>query len=763
MGAIFLSYAREDGAFAEALARVLGEAGHDIWWDRRINSGEEFATEIEEALGSADIVLVVWSKHSVRSPWVRDEAAIGRNEGRLLPVTIDGSPPPLGFRQFQTLELRAWKGSKRDPRTKGLLQSVEGRLKPKSTEASAPLEPAASALGGRILAPRRRLLAIALALFVIVAVAGAFLIPRLGGGAEPASVAVLPFKNMSAGDPYFAEGVAEEISNQLSREPQFRVTGRTSASLFKDAADLRDVGRRLHVDYVLEGSVRSAGQQVRVDVALVKTSTGVRLWSQDFGGSLNDIFAIQDSIGQQVGEHVRRQLIRTAASSTTKTSGDVYALFVTARTLMRQREPAKLGAAVDLLKQALKLDPNYAPTWARLALADHLYEFYTDQPASDASRAQHIRFAEHAIALAPKLAEPHAILGLFLSGTLNAEDRKRARQELETAVALDPGNAEAWYWLSSQRLANLEFIGGLEAIRRTALIDPFLVQSESMPPLAWDMGYRDEATRALRNSIANHPEPFMRALAQAQLAALHYDLSGAYEYGKAARDIAPPDVRDVTEGPMGSALLRLGFLNEAERFVPRPIVDLRRGKYTFSKSVGERFPRAGEFWIFNGDEEHLLTRVVLKTGRSRELVALYDAAFSSPDDMATRYTRLGFVLNAPLLAIALQKAGRGRDGVRMILIADAMCKNAAGSPHAPMSFRVSCSRVAALAGRSEEAIQMLEQAVAEGWRPSEGEYGNVSEEPAYWSFRDDRRLVRINSIIAADVERERRELTSSGF
>lgn len=763
MGTIFLSYAREDGAFAEALSRVLGDVGHDIWWDRRINSGEEFAAEIEAALGNADIVLVAWSKHAAKSPWVRDEAAIGRNDGRLLPVTIDGSPPPLGFRQFQTLDLCAWKGSRRDPRTSALLRSVEGRLKAKNREAPAQLEAPTSALGSGVLTPKRRLLAIALGLIVMLAVAAAFLIPRLGGGAEPASVAVLPFKNMSAGDPYFAEGVAEEISNRLSREPQFRVTGRTSASLFKDAADLRDVGRRLHVDYVLEGSVRSAGQQVRVDVALVKTSTGVRLWSQDFGGSLNDIFAIQDSIGQQVGEHVRRQLIRSAASSATKTSGDVYALFVTARSLMRQREPAKLGAAVDLLKQALKLDPNYAPIWARLALAEHLYEFYTDQPGSGGSRTRHIRFAEHAIALAPKLAEPHAILGLFLSGTLNAEDRERARKELETAVALDPGNAEAWYWLSTQRLANLEFIGGLEALRHTAFIDPFLVQSESMPPLAWDMGYRDEATRALRNSIANHPEPFMRAFAASQLAALNYDLSGAYEYGKAARDMAPPGLKDVTEGPMGTALLRLGFLNEAEQFVPRPIVDLRRGKYTFAKSLAERFPRASDFWIFNGDEEHLLTRVVLKTGRSAELVALYDAAFSSPDDMAARYTRLGFVLNAPLVAIALQKAGRGRDGVRMILIADAMCRNAVGSPHAPMGFRVSCSRVAALAGRSEDAIKMLEQAVAEGWRPSEGEYANVSEEPPYWSFRNDRRLVRINAIISADVDRERRKLTTSGF
>ena len=95
MGAIFLSYSRDDLASAETLARVLETAGHEIWWDRRIGSGEEFATEIEAALDRADIVLVAWSAHSARSAWVRDEAAAGRDDGRLLPVTIDTVTVPV--------------------------------------------------------------------------------------------------------------------------------------------------------------------------------------------------------------------------------------------------------------------------------------------------------------------------------------------------------------------------------------------------------------------------------------------------------------------------------------------------------------------------------------------------------------------------------------------------------------------------------------------------------------------------------------------
>lgn len=757
MGNIFLSYARDDQPCAETLSRVLEQAGHEVWWDRRIDSGEEFAAEIEAALDRADVVLVAWSEHAAKSGWVRDEAATGREGGRLLPVTIDGSRPPMGFRQYQTLDLTGWKGGSRDTRTGELLKSVNARLKAKGKVA--PLR-AASQAGRR---PRWRLWTAMAALVLVIGIVAVVLAPRFQAESGPASLAVLPFKNMSAGAPYFAEGVAEEISDQLSREPQFRVTGRTSADLFKDAADLRDVGRRLHVAYVLEGSVRSAGQQVRVDVALVETRKGVRLWSQDFRGSLNDMFAIQDSIGKQVAAHVRRQLIRSVESSTVKTSGEVYALYVTARSLMRQREPGKLDAAVGLLRRAVQLDPNYAPAWARLALAELLYQDYNDVEKTDASRARQIRYAEHAIALAPKLGDAHAILGLFLGGTLEPAETRRARAELETAVKLDPGNAEAWYWLSSMRAGNLEFDGALGALRRTGSIDPFFIHTLHLPMLAWDMGDRDEAARVFDNIIANNPDPFMRESAQADLAWLRYDLSGSFEHAKAARQIAPADLKGVAEDRMAGVLFRLNFLDEAERYAEKPFVDLRRGKITFAKSLRQIFPRASDFWLFNADEEHLVNRVLVKTGRSTELVALYDETFSSPADMARRYPHLGFVMNAPILALALQQVGRGHEGARVIVIADGLCANAIRAGRTPVSFRVMCSRVAALMGRNADAIRMLEQAVADGWRPSDSEYPAVTDEPAYANLLNDARMKRIDAIIAADISRERRQLLASGI
>jgi tetratricopeptide (TPR) repeat protein len=110
MASVFLSYAREDAAKAKTLAEALEKAGHDVWWDRHIRSGSEFSGEIQTALNSAQVVLVLWSRASVGSEWVRDEATEGRDSGRLLPVALDASKAPLGFRQRQSIDMADWNG-----------------------------------------------------------------------------------------------------------------------------------------------------------------------------------------------------------------------------------------------------------------------------------------------------------------------------------------------------------------------------------------------------------------------------------------------------------------------------------------------------------------------------------------------------------------------------------------------------------------------------------------------------------------------------
>lgn len=110
MPSLFLSYSREDISRVGPLAAAMEREGHQVWWDRHISGGQEFADAIEKALETADVVIVCWTKGSIRSGWVRDEAASGRDRGRLVPVTLDGTQPPLGFRQYQTIDLSNWNG-----------------------------------------------------------------------------------------------------------------------------------------------------------------------------------------------------------------------------------------------------------------------------------------------------------------------------------------------------------------------------------------------------------------------------------------------------------------------------------------------------------------------------------------------------------------------------------------------------------------------------------------------------------------------------
>ena len=130
MASVFLSYDRDDTDRARHFAHALEKAGHQVWWDLHVRSGAQFAKVIEEALKAADAVVVLWSARSVESAWVRDEAAAGRDTGRLVPVTIDGTEPPLGFRQFQTPDLSRWNGRGKPSQLKTFLTDVESAASP---------------------------------------------------------------------------------------------------------------------------------------------------------------------------------------------------------------------------------------------------------------------------------------------------------------------------------------------------------------------------------------------------------------------------------------------------------------------------------------------------------------------------------------------------------------------------------------------------------------------------------------------------------
>jgi adenylate cyclase len=402
---IFLSYARDDVEAAKQLAGCFSDAGHEVWWDRHLHGGSRFATEIDKALKDAEAVVVLWSPTSIDSAWVQDEAAEGRDSGRLVPVSLSSAKPPLGFRQFQTIELGAWDGSRKPDALDDLLEAVArtSGTETRSREAEK---------------------------------------SDKGVAKKRASVCVLPFINMS-GEPeqeYFSDGITEDIITDLSKVSALSVVARNTAFTFKgQSVDVKEVAKTLGVTYVLEGSVRKAGNRVRITAQLIDGAEGDHVWADRYDRDLDDIFAIQDEISKAIVEALKVKLLpeeKKAIEHRGTSNAEAYNLYLMARQQWVSGnfgDPRRDETIVRLCEQATLLDDNYAEAWGLMALAQAELRFThgRDENALPA--------AERAIGLNPALPEAYCIKARYLEEEGRAEE---AEAEIRKALKLGPDSWE---------------------------------------------------------------------------------------------------------------------------------------------------------------------------------------------------------------------------------------------------------------------------------------------------------------------------------
>ena len=203
------------------------------------------------------------------------------------------------------------------------------------------------------------------------------------------SIAVLPFVNMSddASNEYFSDGISEEILNALARVKDLKVAGRTSSFAFKGRnEDLREIGSALNVSHILEGSVRKAGNRVRITAQLIKVEDGYHVWSENYDRELDDVFAIQDEISIAILQQLKAHLVGEESTAVARTDTQAYELYLLASQRIYERNQASLQMASDLLKEAIAIDPGYAPAIAQLGIATLLLSevSYGDIPAREA-------------------------------------------------------------------------------------------------------------------------------------------------------------------------------------------------------------------------------------------------------------------------------------------------------------------------------------------------------------------------------------------
>lgn len=387
MSDIFLSYSRDDQATARRFAEGFERAGLTVWWDQTLSPGEAYDKVTERALEEAKAVVVLWSKKSVDSRWVRAEATQANSSGTLVPAMIEPCKRPIMFELTHTADLSHWNG---DPDDKAWQSYVTGvrRLVEKdgSRPAMAPLIPKPDR-------PRQGKTA-ALVVALLLAAAGAWALTHFHRepgaqaaaskpGQAPATtnaatgqevtLAVLPFANLSS-DPeqeFFSDGLTEEILNQLAQIQALRVTGRTSSFSFKGKnEDLRVIGEKLGVANLLEGSIRKDGNQLRITAQLINSKDGAHLWSQTYDRELKSVFAIQEEIAKDVAKALS---IKLDVGDMTRAQGgtsnlEAYEKFLRAQTLQR-KWGADVYEAAQLCREAIALDPAFWRAWFGLRSA----------------------------------------------------------------------------------------------------------------------------------------------------------------------------------------------------------------------------------------------------------------------------------------------------------------------------------------------------------------------------------------------------------
>jgi adenylate cyclase len=259
------------------------------------------------------------------------------------------------------------------------------------------------------------------------------------------SVAVLPFVDLSAerDQEYFSDGVAEEILNVLTKVGGLHVPARTSCFAFRGASvDAREIGKRLGVDALLEGSIRKAGKRLRITVQLIDAQNGYRLWSERFDRDLDDIFAIQDEIARSVVDALglsltqreERRLLQRSTSNV-----PAYEFYLRGRKLFQKWTRQNIELARQMFQRAIELDPDFAGAWAGLATA-HVHLFGCDNE----SHLEKAREASaHALKLDPESAEAHVAAGQGFSMEQRYAD---AAKEFERAIELDPTLFDAYYY-----------------------------------------------------------------------------------------------------------------------------------------------------------------------------------------------------------------------------------------------------------------------------------------------------------------------------
>ena len=540
--AVFISYASQDAAVADAVVAALERTGIKCWIaPRDVVPGEFYAGAIVHAIDATRAMVLVLSGNAAGSPHVLRE--VERASSRRHPVVsfrVDLAPMPADLEYF--LNSSHWLDASAtgvDGALPKLVDAVKRAVLPAShgdpraamgAEGSgmppAPRPTTAAASSPR---PIRKVVALVAIMAIGLAyfrfeqlrpakhapqetpVAAAAHVEADSVPVTPAiserSVAVLPFVDMSErkDQEYFSDGLSEELIDLLTKVADLRVPARTSSFYFKGKqAKVPDIARELRVAHVLEGSVRKSGNHLRITAELVRADSGYHVWSQTYDRTYNDIFKVQDEIAAAVVEALKVSLLATSMPKATSAANTyAYTLYLKARALLNQFSIQSTEQAATYLKQALGLDAKFAPAWALYAKTRTiLYE--AGRIDFERARGEARDAAMRAVALDPKLSAAHVSMARvydFFEWNWAAMDA-----EIKLARQLDPNDSDALRYAGIISLAYGRANDAVDVLQRAVELDPLEAANYAILGNAYLAAGRLQDSRlAFQHSAALNP------------------------------------------------------------------------------------------------------------------------------------------------------------------------------------------------------------------------------------------------------------------
>jgi TolB-like protein/tetratricopeptide (TPR) repeat protein len=754
LATVFLSYAREDTKRVRPVIRALEGLGHIVWWDEHVPGGEQFTQAIQQALEKADAVVVCWTATSAQSAWVRDEAAFGRDNGQLVPVTLDGSLPPLGFREYQAIDLSSWGGRTAARQIESLNNAIAAKAGQKAGQPRLPDQPHARR-PSKLFWTTAAAAAAALTTAGLIAT-GLIENPVSAFRQETPSIAVLPFTDLSPArdKAYFAEGVGEEILSSLAAVEGVKVLGRTSSRQIEKGADSRELRRRLGVTHLLEGSARSAGDQLRVNVRLIDTSDGRQVWEEEYQGRPADVFAVQDQIARAVVKRLRGTLFSPNIRKTAPTDAATFQTYLAARALMRTRTEESLREALALARKVVSGDSRYAPGHALLAELYYLlsddYSAYGSIPLEQA-RKLGIPHAKEAIRLAPDAPEGYAALGLISS---HAE----AMEPLRRAILLDASRGELrlWFGFTLNELGRHD--EALAQYRSAAQIDPlgFAPVNRLVQALA-AAGQDREAVNVVRQFVARGGDSALQHPMMMEVATWRADPSAVIAHGRLM--LAREPVRHLYFRLFAAAAFHaLGhsrqaattLLSSQQLYGPYYAGDEER--------LRRNIARAGAK-VWNSPEGSFAFVRLANNRDWPSLVRLFDGRDFTFAEFCEQWPNVA----APF-AMALRSQGRANQANQVLgCLRNRLAvelRNKARLPQEwPGDLEFRRASLSALDGDREGALRWLDRSVSRGWM-GQPYSSRLTDYPQFDALLADRRFGALQRRVDARIARERAELAS---